>query len=74
MIEINPNLSFYLVTPCFSIGVLYYHNNLKVKFLCLTKYHTLKTYHTLNQAPYHENRWGSEGIAPCILNFSTAWK
>jgi hypothetical protein len=30
--------------------------------LCLTKYHTMKTY------------WGSGGIAPRILNFSTRWR
>jgi hypothetical protein len=35
----------------------------KVKFsLCLANYHTMKTY------------WGSEGIAPSILNLNTRWR
>jgi hypothetical protein len=41
-----------------------------VKFsLCLTKYHTMKTYPVLN-----EDLWGCGGIAPRILNLSTRWK
>jgi len=27
----------------------------------------------LKQALHHEGVWGSGGIAPCILNFSTGW-
>jgi hypothetical protein len=34
--------------------------------LCLTKY--AMKYSMLNYAQYHENIWGSGGIAPCILN------
>jgi hypothetical protein len=28
----------------------------------------------LNQAPRHEDVWGSGGIAPCILNLGTRWR
>jgi hypothetical protein len=35
----------------------------KVKLsLCLTKHHAMKTY------------WGSEGVAPCILDLDTRWR
>jgi len=39
--------------------------------LGLTKYHAMKMYLVLNQAPHHEDVWVNRGIAPCILNFST---
>jgi len=48
------------------------HPNLvkvKVKFsLCLTKYHTMKTYPMFNYAPRHEDAFRSGDTAPCILN------
>jgi hypothetical protein len=28
----------------------------------------------LNEAPLHENIWGSGGIAPCILNVNNRWR
>jgi len=47
----------------------------KVKFLlCLTKYHAIKSYLVLNYAPWHEDVWGSGGIAPPILNLCTRWR
>jgi hypothetical protein len=46
----------------------------KVKLpLYLTKYHAIRTYRVLNQAPHHEDVWGSEGIAPRI-NFGIRWR
>jgi hypothetical protein len=36
--------------------------SMKVKSLCLTKHHAMKTY------------WGSEGIAPRILDLGTRWR
>jgi hypothetical protein len=47
----------------------------KVKmFLCLTTYLAMNMYPHVNQAPHHEDIWGSGGIAPHILNLRTRWK
>jgi hypothetical protein len=42
--------------------------------LCLTKYHTIKTYPLLNYASHHKDVLGSGGMAPRILNLSTKWR
>jgi hypothetical protein len=42
--------------------------------LCFTKYQATKTNAVLNQAPRHEEIWGSGGIAPRILNLGTIWR
>jgi len=39
--------------------------------MCLNKYHTMKTYFVLNQAPLHQDVWESEDIAPRILNLGS---
>jgi hypothetical protein len=42
--------------------------------LCVTKYHAMKTYPVLNEAPRHEDLWVTGGVAPrilkCLLSFS----
>jgi len=44
----------------------------KGKFsLCLIKCATMKKYPVLHEALCHEDVWGSEGVAPRILNLST---
>jgi hypothetical protein len=49
----------YTFTPSIHLhGVV----KVKIKFLCLTKNHTMKTY------------WGSGGIAPRILDLGTRWR
>jgi hypothetical protein len=40
--------------------------------LCLTKYHTLKPNPVLNQAPRHEDMWGSGG--PKIKTTLQIWR
>jgi len=42
--------------------------------LCLTKYHATKIYPLLNTELRHEDVWGSEDIAPRILNIGTKWR
>jgi hypothetical protein len=37
--------------------------------LCLTKYHIIKTYLSLNYAPHNEDVLGSVGTAPRILAY-----
>jgi hypothetical protein len=41
--------------------------------LCLTKYHAMKTYSVLNQAPHHEDVRMCGDIAPNILNLDGRW-
>jgi hypothetical protein len=41
---------------------------------CLTKYHAIKKYHLLNQAPSHEDVLGSEIIVPSILNLGIRYR
>jgi len=38
--------------------------------LLFTQYHVMKTYPVLNQAPYHEGIWRSEGKVPHILTLA----
>jgi hypothetical protein len=33
-----------------------------------------KVVRELNEAPHHEDVWGSESIFPCILNLGTRWR
>jgi hypothetical protein len=40
----------------------------------LTKYHAMKTFPVLYQAPRHGDVWGSGGIAARILNLCTRWR
>jgi len=42
--------------------------------LCLANYHAMKTYPVLNQAPRHEDEWGSGGIALRTFNLGTRWR
>jgi hypothetical protein len=44
---------------------------LSTLYLCLTEYHAMETYPTLNQAQYHEGVWESASVAPYILNLGT---
>jgi hypothetical protein len=53
--------------------IVTFHIMCKVKVklsLCLTKYHAITTYPVLNQAPRHEDVWGSAGIAAHILTLA----
>jgi hypothetical protein len=50
----------------------YQYQNGKLKLsLCLTKYHAMKTYPVLNQAPHHEHLLERESIAPRLPTLGT---
>jgi hypothetical protein len=40
----------------------------------LTKYRAMKTSPLLNEVPHHKDAWGSESIAPLILNLGARWR
>jgi hypothetical protein len=50
-----------------------HHEKVKMKSVCLIKYHAMKMYPVLNYALFHEDIRESGGTAPHIFNPTTRW-